>query len=84
VQTAAGTGAAVASQAFGYGHPDTVIIPLDVSAVSYHPSPPEGVVGVGAGNVAGGKVGTGPVGVYVGSKAALATSPIDVGGHVPN
>lgn len=51
-----------------------------------HPSPPSTVVvagGVGAGYVCVGRVGTGPVGVYVGSTAALATSPMDVGGHCP-
>jgi hypothetical protein len=30
-----------------------------------------------------GSVGTGPVAVYVGSSAAFATSPMDVGGHSP-
>jgi hypothetical protein len=85
VQSAIGTWAAVASQGFGYGHPETVIMPLVVSAVLYHPSPPStgAGAGVGVGNVSVDKVGTGPVAVYVGSNKASATKPIDVGGHKP-
>ena len=30
-----------------------------------------------------GRVGTGPVAVYVGRSAASATSPMEVGGHSP-
>lgn len=39
VQTAAGTGKPVASHAFGYEHPATVVIPGIVSAALNHPFP---------------------------------------------
>ena len=84
VHVAVGTGAAVASHALGYGHPATVIIPSALSAGLNHPFPPLNVaVGVRAVKLSVDSVGTGPVAVYVGSNAALATRPIDVGGHWP-
>jgi len=84
VQAAAGMGTPVASHALGYEHPATVVTPLAVSEGLNHPSPPSIVAeGVGAGNDSVGRVGTGPVAVYVGSTSALGTRPIEVGGHRP-
>ena len=67
----------------GYGQPDTVVMPAAVSWSLCQPSTDD-VTEIGASvNVAGGRVTTLPVAVYVGSKLTSTSAPeMLAGGHV--
>lgn len=90
VHNAVGIGTLFAFQGSGYEHPDTVVIPGVVSAVSNHPSPPLIVLEeLGLVSVIVGSVCIEAVAVYVGRSVAGAASapprPLSVWtGHWPN